>query len=94
MSEQELVKKPLRQYLMHLSFENQTYADYQIELRAKNIARDIFEDADIGGHSPFGTIMFFDVHAAALREQKPRGELNGDELLLRKLTLMHFEDIE
>lgn len=82
-----------RQHLMHLFFED-PISDHQTIFVAENIVRGLLENPELGDHSPMGTIVWFDVSATGVNEQKPRGELDGDEYLLRLLILKHFESLE
>ncbi len=89
----EVGEKPRIKHLMHLSFEGGT-SDYQVEWRAELIASDLFNDPQVGEQSPMGTILLFDVSMTGIKALKLRKELNGDEILLRNLTLQHFEGID
>ncbi len=93
MSGPEGSEKPVIQKIMHLSFEDGT-SDYQVEWRARLISSDLFNDPQVGEHSPIGTILLFDVSMTGIKDLKLRRELNGDEILLRNLTLQHFEGID
>lgn len=91
MSEIEL--NPFKKQIIHLIFEDGT-SDFQIELRAKNIARHVTENPRLGEFTKIGTIVFYDVETTGLKPELQFENLNGDEILLELLTIKHLESIE